>query len=299
MKSTQIIVGSIIVLIVLVAVPAAADLSFDSSCPETITKGDAFTITGTGATNGSIAVIVLGRNYFHTFTAEPDDAGNFSLTLKPEETKTFSSGQYAFVIQDPGANGQFEISTRALDGGNILILDRGVTVADIGTARDLKASVSSKVSTLMGVSGRSGVDDILTPVNFFVELPTLHFSQKSDPVTGHLVLDRSNPPWLLFNGTTNMAPENVLTARVYDVASRKEVMNEVLPTITPADEDALGSHMNLNFWQYSLDTERLPHGEYIITIGWENETWCGTATALFVVPDALGTARVVSQRSFF
>lgn len=293
-------VGAALVLAVLIAVPVMAEISFESSCPQTIAEGDAFTIHGTGATNGSVTLLVLGRHYFHTFTANPDNRGDFSITVGPEETRNFSAGQYAFVIQDPGENGQYEIGTRISTSGNITVTDRGTAVADLGTATDLKPWVDPEIETLMAASGRAGVDDVFRVEYFFVELPSLHFDQERDPVTGWLILNGSDPRRMVFSGTTNMAPENVLTARIRDAASGKEVFTDTIPAITPADGMEPGKHSSWNTWHYSLDQVRLPPGEYVITVGWDKETWCGSNTALFVVPDAgAATGQQISASTLF
>ena len=105
MKHTTAFAGIIVLLIALIAAPASAGLTFTSSSPHTIAEGDVFTITGTGATNGSVAVMAFGRDYFHTFMATPDAQGNYSVTLFPAETQNFQSGQYAFVVMDPVTTG--------------------------------------------------------------------------------------------------------------------------------------------------------------------------------------------------
>ena len=284
---------SFLVFIVFMAAPAAAGLIFESSCPQTIAEGDTFTIHGTGATNGSVTLLIFGRHYFHTFAADPDNKGDFSFILGPEETRNFSAGQYAFVIQDPGANGQSEIGTRISGYGNITVTDRGVTVADLGPSAGLKPWVRSEVETLMAASERAGVDDIFRAEYFFVELPSLHFDQQSDPETGRLILDSNNPRRMVFSGITNMAPENILTAQIRDATSGKEIFIDTVPAITPVTGTEPGRHSYWNTWYYSLDPARLSPGEYSITVGWQKESWCGTGTALFMVPDAEAPARSV------
>jgi hypothetical protein len=138
----------------------------------------------------------------------------------------------------------------------------------------------------MAASERAGVDDIFRVEYFFVELPSLHFDQQSDPETGRLILNSNNPRRIIFSGITNMAPENILTAQIRDAASGKEIFTDTVPAITPVTGTEPGRHSYWNTWHYSLDPARLSPGEYVITVGWERETWCGTASALFLVPDA-------------
>ena len=273
------------VLAALMIAPAAAGVTFATSCPDTIAKGDTVTITGTGAANGSVAVMVMGRQYFHTFTAYPDLEGDFTAIMKPEETRHFQSGQYAFVILDPGANGLHEIGSRVTENGNISVTDKGVTVVDLGPVKDLRASVHPAVATLLAASGRAGVDDIVTPTYFYVEEPVIHFDQNADAETHRLILGRNDPHRLHFSGTTNMGVEDILTATIRSTASGDLVLSATLPAIVAGGAYEPGRNSGLNYWKYDMDTTGITPGEYFITVGWQKEKTTGTGTELFIVPD--------------
>ncbi|MHB8163892.1 MAG: hypothetical protein ACYDDV_06025 [Methanoregula sp.] len=115
----------LIILLAFMVTPVAASVYYTSSAPQIITKGDTFTISGTGAKNGMVTIWIIGRNYFDTITATPDRFGNFSATLKPTTTEKFSSGQYAVVLQDPGVTGTIEIESGTDSSGNLTIMNRG------------------------------------------------------------------------------------------------------------------------------------------------------------------------------
>jgi len=280
MKSTGIIIISIIVLFALMIVPAAADLTCVPNCPYIIAKGDTFTINWTGMNNGTATVMVIGRNHFHTLTAVPDAHGVFSVTLIPEVTRNFSSGQYALVVQDPGANGKFEIGTRLSETGHILVTDHDLIVADLGLEKDLKGSVHSEVETLSAALRRAGVDDTLTPSYFLVEEPVVQFTQSRDRATDYLIFEPGNSSRLYFHGTTNLGTQNPLRARVYESVSRRLVADEPLPPIRNGA---------INSWEYDMDSSRFPTGEYLITVGWQNDNTTGTGTALFFIGTPSGT----------
>ena len=95
----------LVIMLAIVATPATAAVYFNTSAPGIITKGDPFSISGTGAVNGTVAVWIVGRDHFEVLTTAPDRHGNFSITIKPSATDIFSSGQYAILYQDPGAGG--------------------------------------------------------------------------------------------------------------------------------------------------------------------------------------------------
>jgi hypothetical protein len=277
MKTITAFAGIIILLIALVATPVSAGLTFASSSPQTIAEGDAFTMSGNGATNGSIAVIAFGRNYFHTFAVTPDSQGGYSLTLSPNQTQNFQSGQYAFVIVDPGANQQFEITAHVSEAGNITITDRGVLVADLGPVDNLGPGIQPAVEAFQSATERSGVDDILTPAYFFVELPFVNFAGTLDPATGLLTPARGADRRFIFTGTTNIGSENVLTAGIYNLSTGRRVMTVPVSAIVP------GINEEKNSWTFGLDPSGLAPGEYYADVGWQKEKTCGHGTALFVV----------------
>jgi len=299
MKTTTAFAGVIILLIALAAAPVSAGLAFTSSSPQTIAEGDTFMITGTGATNGSVAVMAFGRNYFHTFTATPDTQGNYSVTLSPAETQNFQSGQYAFVILDPGADRQFEIAAHVTGAGIITITDRGVPVADLGPLSGLGPGVQPAVEALLNVAGRPGVDDIVTPAYFFVELPFINFSGTTDPVTSQLTPIRSAEGRLTFAGTTNMGTENTLTAEIYNLTTGTHVRSVPVSAIVPGTGAEPGINKVLNSWTFELDPTGLVPGEYYADVGWQKEKTCGHGTALFTIPDDEATGRASGRLSVF
>ncbi|MCK9581310.1 MAG: hypothetical protein M0Q92_12805 [Methanoregula sp.] len=299
MKSYKTIAVSILMLAALIATPVTAGLTFTTSCPQTIAKGDTITITGTGATNGSVAVMVFGRHYFHTFMVNPDERGDFTVMMKPDETRAFSSGQYAFVVLDPGANGKLEIGSRITGDGNISITDHGVTAAEPGPASSLNANVQPVVSSLLAISGRPGVDDVVTAAYFFVEEPFIHFDQDRDPVTHQTVPGRDGDNRLHFSGTTNMGDENTLSAKVYNTENRDLVIITDIPVLVQDGVTEPGRNKELNLWSYEMDPAQLPPGEYILTVGWQKEKTTGTGTVLFTVPDTSAISRPSGLLPFF
>lgn len=277
MKTITAFAGIIILLIALVAAPVSAGLTFTSSSPQTIAEGDAFTMNGTGATNGSIAVIAFGRNYFHSFAVTPDSKGYYSLTLPPNQTQNFMSGQYAFVIVDPGANQQFEIAACVPGSGNITLTDRGVPVADLGPVSGLGPGVQPAVEALQKAVERTGVDDIVNPAYFFVELPFVNFAGTPDPTTGQLMPAHGADGRLIFTGTTNMGSENMLTAEIYNLSTGRRVMTIPVSAIVP------GVNREKNSWTFEMEPYGLAPGEYYADVGWQKEKTAGHGTALFVV----------------
>ena len=171
--STTVILLALMVFLIL---PASAALTVVTSGPQTIARADTVTLTGTGAQNGSVILWVIGRNYFETKTATPDKKGNFTFLIKPQETTLFSSGKYAFLIQDPGADKSFEIAPLIWSDG-IRIANQGKVITNIGQKTSFPADISPVASTILNVSERPDVDDIFTPYYFYVEDPYIRFNR--------------------------------------------------------------------------------------------------------------------------
>ena len=109
MRKVRVGAAIIILLLAIIVIPVTAAVYYSTSAPGIITKGDSFSVSGTGAVNGTVGIWIVGRDHFEVMTSAPDRHGNFSITIKPSATDSFSSGQYAIVFQDPGANGVLEI----------------------------------------------------------------------------------------------------------------------------------------------------------------------------------------------
>jgi hypothetical protein len=269
----------LIILLAFMVTPVAASVYYTSSAPQIITKGDTFTISGTGAKNGMVTIWIIGRNYFDTFTATPDRFGNFSATLKPTTTEKFSSGQYAVILQDPGASRTLEIEPGTDSSGNLTIMNRGKIIERIGARQDLKGNVQPVVAGLMDAANIQNVDDTFLPEYFFVEEPSVQFDnlisvssiQLSDQVTGERIA---------ITGTTNMGPENSLRAQVYNRNTNALITSNTLPVVA-------GNHINR--WTYELKDPGLPQGEYYLTIGWTKSNQTGTGLAKFTVKDSTNT----------
>ena len=282
MKTSSACIEIILLVIALAVTPVAANLTFVSSSPQTIAEGDAFTMNGTGANNGSVAVMAFGRGYFSDSAIIPDTRGNYSFTLSPNETGNFQSGQYAFVILDPGADRKSEIAATISGAGNITMMDRGVPVADLGPASGLHTGVQPAVEAIQDAAKRPGVDDIVTPVYFFVELPYIQFSGTTDPATGRLPSEPGAGGRLVFSGTTNMGSENTLTAEIFSMTG-DHILSVPVSAIVPGSVPGPGIHKIMNSWSFELDPSLLGPGEYYLDVGWQKAKNAGHAGALFTV----------------
>ncbi len=253
-------------LVILILPPVSASLTAMTSGPQTIVKGDTATFAGTGAENGSITLWIIGQNYFETQTTKPDKTGNFTFIITPKETTLFSPGQYAFLIQDPGANRNFEIGPLLLSDG-IRIADQGKIVGDIGQISSFPVDIHPLVSIILNSSMQSDTDDIFTPYYFYVEDPSVHFNRISD--TGNLP-DQTTGEALLITGTTNIGPENLLHVEIKNATSGDVVTSQNIPVEAGA---------NSNQWTYSLDEPGLPAGPYTVTVGEQVYTTSESASA--------------------
>jgi len=274
----------VLAVLSLLCIPATAEMAFTPSVPQTLAKGDTFTISGTGAHNGSVTVWVIGRDYFDRITTVPDTNGTFALTLTPETTTRFSSGQYAFVIQDPGMNGNAEIDYRFDGAGNISLLNGRAVLADIGPKQDIRADAEPIVRILLTGATRPGVDDILTPHYFFIEEPSVHFDQKSRANPDGQLPDVTVGERITLSGTTNMGVENLLHADLRNLKTNTLISSRTIPVIAEG---------RMNRWSFELETTGLSPGEYSVTVGWMKSNTTGTGTTLVTLHEKPDSGKIL------
>jgi hypothetical protein len=207
----------LLVLMVFLSLPASAALTVVTSGSQTIAKADTVTLTGTDAQNGSVTLWIVGRNYFDTKTATPDKKGNFAFVIKPEESNKFSSGEYVFLIQDPGADRSFEIAPLLWSDG-IRIADQGKVITNIGQKSSFRADIDPVAATILNTSEQPGVDDIFTQYYFYVEEPYMRFNRVNEGGSGKLP-DQTTGEAILITGTTNVGPENLLKVEIRNATS--------------------------------------------------------------------------------
>ena len=279
MRSILPVVALLIILAAGIASPAAAAIYYSSSVPQIITKGDAFSVSGTGATNGTVVLWLIGRDHFEVRSVAPDRHGNYSILFKPTETEKFSSGQYAVVLQDPGPTGTMEIESGHDSGGNLTIMNRGKIILRIGKPEDLRANVQSETEALTSSTSLQGVDDTFIAESFFVEEPAVHFDGII-PASGSRLPDKISGDAILVTGTTNIGTENTLRAVLRNAGTNAPVTTKdiaVIPGITK------------NRWSYGIDPPGLEPGHYFLTVGWTKSNTTGSGSAQFEVKDATGT----------
>jgi len=261
-------------MLLIIIAPVAASVTLISDRPQVTAKGDMVTISGTHATNGTMACWIIGRNYFRVSPVVPNATGNFSIILKPEETGHFSNGRYAVVIQEPGFNKKPDIESRVAGNGNITILDSGTIIAELVPKLDIGADAEPVVRILEAGSLRPGADDILTPYYFLVEEPFIHFDRRSRSDPDRPLPSRTAGEHINISGTTNMGVENTLHVDIRNLDTNKLILTTTVPVIAGSDT---------NRWMYDLDTTGFSPGEYFVTVGWLKLNTTGTSSTIFSV----------------
>src|SRR5208337_564770 len=262
----------LVVLLVSCVMPAAASVYFTSSAPQVITKGDAFSVSGTGAMNGTVALWIIGRSYFDVRTMAPDRHGNFSFVLKPTETVKFTGGQFVVVLQDPGPDGTMEIEPGTDSHGNLTIMNRGKIIDRLGAQQDLPGRVEPIAAIFASAAVIPGVDDSFILDTFFVEEPVVYVDQLS-PGTNNLPQQTSGDT-IVITGTTNIGTGNSLVADLYNRDTNERVTEKILPVAAGAD---------INHWNCTFDTPGLQPGNYYLLVGWMKTNTTGTGMAEFSV----------------
>ena len=273
MKFHKIYTAILVGLLISIMAPVTALVFFTSSTPQIITKGDTFSVSGTDAKNGTIAVWIIGRDYFDVLNETPDGQGNFSISLNPSITGNFSTGQYAVVFQDPGPSGTFEIEAGTDSFGNLTLLNRGKIIAKIGARQDLKGNVQQEVAILMRSAGIRGVDDTFLSEYFFVEEPFIGFDQLI-PEPGLRLQDQTAGNPIAFSGTTNLGTGNSLHGDISDLNTNNVVRSKTIPIVAGIDK---------NHWLYETSEPYLPPGNYSLSIVWTTLHKTGSESAGFTV----------------
>ncbi len=272
MKSSSKYATIVLLVLAFIFLPATASVTFAASTPQVITRGDAFSLTGTIAGHGPVAIWVIGRSYIDSHVVIPDEKGRFTYKLSGRDTQQLPAGQYAFVVQDPGANGLLDIEFRENANGNITLLYQGKTFADIGTRDNIRTSVAPVISSLSSAE-IPHADDIFTASYLLVEDPMVFFDKVTSPAENRLLGQVSGNP-IIFTGTTNLGTQDTLSASIHEAGTDAIVTGKRIP-VTAGTE--------LNHWAYTLDAPGLPVGDYLLTIGPADPPATGLRSAVFSV----------------
>jgi hypothetical protein len=246
-------------LLALVTAPVAATVYFTPSAPGIITKGDPFTISGTGAVNGTVGIWIIGREHFEVLTVSPDRHGNFTMTIKPSATTGFSSGQYAILCQDPGNSGTLELEGGTDTNGSLVVMNRGKIVIRLGPLQELGGNIRMITDQIQSASTIPGVDDTFRGEFFFVAEPKIYFNNII-PASGLRLPDQITGERIIISGTTNIGTENTLDAEIRTRDSPEIVTRKTIQVLA-------GDPMNS--WAWDLDAPGLPPGDYDLTVSWE------------------------------
>ncbi len=277
-----------ILLLAIISTPVTAAVFFTTSAPGIITKGDSFSVSGTGAVNGTVGIWIVGRDHFEILTTAPDRHGNFSITIRPSATDRFSSGQYAIVYQDPGASGILEIEGGTDVNGSLAVMNRGKIVARLGPRLDLGDNIRPVVGQILSTSSVPGVDDTFQTEYFFVEEPAVFFD-KLIPASGFRLPDQITGEGIVISGTTNIGTENTISTEIRTRNTNEIVTVKTIPVI---------AGYPMNTWICDLDAPGLPPGDYELTVGWErsNTTGKGLFTVKYPVPPSSSPGKSVDGK---
>lgn len=262
------------------AFPAAATVYYSASTPQIITKGDTFVVSGIGAKNSTVAVWIIGREFFDVRTVTPDRYGNFSLIYKPTDTMKFQNGQYAVVLQDPGESRSFEIAAGKDTGGNLTFMNRGKIIFRLGRMEDLPGNVQREAEALASSEKLDGVDDVFLVRYFSVEKPSIYIDGII-PASDSRLPDTTTGEKIVIAGTTNLRGDDAIHAIISDAGSGAAITTKDI-AILPGS--------SLNRWAYVLEEPGLEPGKYRITLSSSAMGSEESATAYLTVRTADGRA---------
>ena len=267
-------------LLLFMVIPCTASVTFSSSTPQIITKGDTLSLDGTGAGNGTVALWIVGKGYLDRQVLIPDIKGNYTTTINSVNTRQYTRGQYAFVIQDPGPNRRLDIEYRIEDNGDVILQNRGKTFAGLGPREDLKASVVPLISAFSSTAANPNADDIFIPYYFFVEDPSISFDNIVDPLNSGLQSVTAGNR-IVLAGPTNINPRDRLQAEIRESATGALVAETAI---------AVEPGLTVNRWSWIIENPKLLPGTYQVTV-WRPNAFvnCSGSAVFTVIPPTVGT----------
>lgn len=277
----------LVLLLTVIAAPVTAAVYFTTSAPGIITRGDPFSISGTGAVNGTVGIWIVGRDHFEVLTSTPDRHGNFSVTVKPSATDSYSSGQYTIVYQDPGESGILEIEGGTDINGSLVVMNRGKIVARLGLRQELGENIRTVADQIFSTSSIPGVDDTFEAEYFFVQKPAIFFDNVI-PASGLRLQDQITGERIVISGATNIGTENSLHTEIRTRNTHEIVTTKTIPVIAGP---------SMNTWTWDLDAPGLPPSDYDVIIGWEKtDTYSnGTFTVNYPIPPSSSPLKPVNN----
>jgi hypothetical protein len=289
-----------------------------STIPD-IAKGDQLTIRGntTGQPPNGLMLWIVGDNYAKTFLVQVNGDNTYSSTIKSGDTAKLASGEYLVLVQNPGANGRFDIIYKADDGSVVNLqpawmqvtyragpiqlrpeddtsdadadtvirypLDGGTKIFQLASTGN--SSGTGAGSSLIGVLDSQNVDDTFTSASFAVSDPDAFII----PIPNHAVGDR-----FTINGTTNLAVGDTLNVEVAPSSfalTTKQQSGEFSGssgrvTVVPGAAE-------YNCWTYMVDTTGFRPDTYVVRVSGILQEARGTAT--FNLLDHLPAAVVTTS----
>jgi hypothetical protein len=279
----------VVLLLAMLITPVTATLYVTSSAPGIITKGDTFTLSGTGAVNGTVGIWIVGRDHFEVLTTAPDRHGNFSITIKPSATDMLSSGRYAIIFQDPGSGGILEIGGGTDVNNSLVVMNKGKIVTRLGDRRDLGENIRQVAREILSSSSIPGVDDNFQPEYFFVEEPAVFFDRLI-PASGFRLPDQITGEHIVISGTTNIGTENTISTEIRMQNTGEIVTGKTIPVMA-------GNPMNT--WSWDLDAPGLPPGEYELTVrgSISNTSGKGVFTVKYPAPPLSSPGKPTNEKT--
>ena len=260
-----------------VITPCAAGIHVQASHDIVLAKGDPLTITGAGYHNGSATLWGTGYSFLDSKVVNASPTGTIVWTLDPETTQTFHSGPFMIIVEDPGQDRNYSISANVSAGKFRMISADGIPLFETEAQANNISAALDLANLLKNQINRSGTDDSCVIQTVYVEEPALHLSTVE--LGSALVVPAGE--YVLVNGTMNMAPENLITARMYDTDVIEETGLRI--PVRPATVVATERGAWENTWEYTLDTAGLEPGEYLVEVGWNRSQVSGQNAFLLQV----------------
>lgn len=281
-KSTVPVLVLTFAVLISVVSPCTAGINIQASHDIVLAKGDPLIIIGDGYHNGSATLWGIGYSFLAGRVVNSSRDGTITCAWDSGTTQGFHSGPFMIVVQDPGQDLDYSLlanesagKCRITEAAGTLLFETEVEAINIPAALDLADLLKNRIN-------ESGTDDSCVIRTVYVEEPALHLS-RVEPGSDLVVPAGEH---VLVKGTMNMAPDNLITARIYDAVVIEQTGQHI--PVRPATAVRTGNGTRENTWEYSLDTAGLAPGEYLVEIGWDRSEISGQITFILQVDTCPG-----------
>ena len=233
-----------------------------TEAPEVVVKGADAKIKGTAEAATEVRYYIFGTNYFATGKQTSIKNGEFTITLKKDDTKDMAAGQYFMVVQHPMYDKQFNVyAVKGNSDKNQTIYTAATNASGlVDTAKatelfnTLERQSANAAEALCQALDSENIDDMYVKLSFIVAAET----SVINPIQSEIVKGEK----LTVSGNTNAGADIPVTVEIMSTAFAAVPKDTVgsasfISLTTKTDKDGN--------WEVVFDTTGLNVDEYTVS----------------------------------